>query len=161
MTMTKEQQAEKLKSLGQFDTVTGLDLIGKAIKGTFDYYGVHGEYKLETDATTVEVLTPGFFDPVVKESQAYHGALVKVIAKGGSDDPLDWSIGSVMIVAVKGMRVKDKKGDPVFEGENRNPVYHATTKVGLVQRFNKPTPVDDRVHNGSDKADTSRKKLTR
>ena len=160
MGMTKEEQAEKLKAMGQFDSVTGLDIVGKAIKGTFDYYGVHGEYKLETDATHIEVLAPGFLDPVVKESHAYHGALVRVIAKSGSDDPLDWSVGSVMITAVKGMKVKDKKGDPVYE--NGSPAYHDATKLGLIQHFKKATPVDDRVHNGSDKANTNaRKKLAR
>lgn len=160
MSMTKEQQAEYQKAHGQFDGITGPDIIGRAIKGTFDYYSIHGEFKLETAASPAEVLAPGFFDPVVQTSHSYYGALVKVIAKNGSDDPLDWSVGSLMITAVKGMRVKDKKGNPVLD--NGMAVYHTTTKVGLIQHFNKPTPVDDRVHNGSDKTDTKgRKKLTR
>lgn len=158
MSMSKEEQIEARRKLGQMDATLGHDLVGQALKGSLDYFGVPGEFRLSTNATSVEVLAPGFFDPATKANKAYLGAIIHCVAKSESADPRNWSVGTIMIVCVKGMRVTDEKGEEVRDDKGR-PTFHDKTLVGIVQRFDKPTVVDDRTHPENGKDSKPRRRL--
>jgi len=161
MSMSKSEQQEARRRLGQMDATIGQDLVGRAIQGSLDYFGVPGEFRLTTDATPAEILHPGFLDPATKENKSYLGAIIHVVAKSGSADPQNWSLGTIMIVAVRGMRITDETGEEVRNDKGRL-TFHDMTKVGLINHFNKPTVVDDRTHdmpNGKDTGNKTRRRL--